>query len=250
MRTGDIMTSPVVTVTPDTSLKEVAALLVERQINAVPVVDAGGRLCGIVSEADLLALEAAPGGAGARGGRVGPPHTAGEVMSRSVYTLTEGTDAAAARMMLRHNLKSVPVVAGDRVVGIVARRDLLRLVARGDDLLDDSAPATAGAATTPTHPDPPDDIPRRVPARPRRGAAQPGRGLRPGRRHRAEPARRPRRDGEGRPLRRADRHRPRRDQVEPGHRRHHHRPGRRGRPRGRRERLTRSSWCRRPRPSV
>ena len=36
-------------------------------------------------------------------------------------------------MMLRHNLKSVPVVAGDRVVGIVARRDLLRLIARSDD---------------------------------------------------------------------------------------------------------------------
>jgi CBS domain-containing protein len=61
-------------------------------------------------------------------------HMVREVMSQSVYTLTEDTDAtAAARMMLRHNLKSVPVVAGDRVVGIVARRDLLRLVARGDD---------------------------------------------------------------------------------------------------------------------
>ena len=55
-------------------------------------------------------------------------------MSQSVYTLTEHADAAAAaRMMLRHNLKSVPVVAGDRVVGIVARRDLLRLIARSDD---------------------------------------------------------------------------------------------------------------------
>jgi CBS domain-containing protein len=135
MRTRDIMTSPAVTVTPGTSLKDVAALLVERQINAVPVVDAGGRLCGIVSEADLLALEAAtPGGAGARGGRAAPPHTAREVMSQSVYTLAPDTDgAAAARMMLRHRLKSVPVVEGDRVVGIVARRDLLRLVARGDD---------------------------------------------------------------------------------------------------------------------
>ena len=51
-----------------------------------------------------------------------------------MYTLTEDTDATeAARLMLRHRLKSVPVVAGDRVVGIVARRDLLRLVARSDD---------------------------------------------------------------------------------------------------------------------
>jgi CBS domain-containing protein len=132
MRTRDIMTSPVVTVTPDTSLKDVAALLVERAINAVPVVDAGDRLCGIVSEADLLALEA-PAAPGASGARTAPPHTAREVMSQSVYTLAEDTDAAAAaRMMLRHGLKSVPVVDGDRVVGIVARRDLLRLVARGD----------------------------------------------------------------------------------------------------------------------
>jgi CBS domain-containing protein len=127
MRTRDIMTSPVITVTPDTGLKEVAALLVERGINAVPVVDADDRLCGIVSEADLLALEAAA----ARGG---PPHSVREVMTQSVYTLAEDTDAAAAaRMMLRHRLKSAPVVAGDRVVGMVTRRDLLRLVARGDD---------------------------------------------------------------------------------------------------------------------
>jgi CBS domain-containing protein len=133
MRTRDIMTSPVVTVTPDTSLKDVAALLVERAVNALPVVDSDGRLCGIVSEADLLALEAAA--PGASGARPAAPHTAREVMSQSVYTVAEDTDAAAAaRMMLRHGLKSVPVVAGDdRVVGIVARRDLLRLVARGDE---------------------------------------------------------------------------------------------------------------------
>jgi CBS domain-containing protein len=93
----------------------------------VPVVDAGNRLCGILSEADLLTLEIATSGAS-------QPHTAREVMTHSVYTLASDTDAAAAaRMMLRHGLKSVPVVSGDRLVGIVARRDLLRLVARGDD---------------------------------------------------------------------------------------------------------------------
>ena len=135
MRIREVMASPVVTVGPDTSLKEVASLLVSRRINAVPVVDTGDRLIGIISEADLLTLEATPG---ARhrpdlATRHGPPHTAREVMTQSVYTLTQDTDAAAAaRMMLRHNLKSVPVVAGDRVVGIVARRDLLRLIARAD----------------------------------------------------------------------------------------------------------------------
>ena len=130
MRTCDVMSSPVVSVAPDAPLKEVASLLVERRINAVPVLDAGGRLVGIVSEADLLPLETGSGQV--PGGMA--PHLAREVMRQSVYTLAEDTDAtAAARMMLRHRLKSVPVVSGDRLVGIVARRDLLRLVARGDD---------------------------------------------------------------------------------------------------------------------
>jgi CBS domain-containing protein len=135
MRTSDVMSSPVVTVPPDAQLKDVAATLVEHGINAVPVVDDGDRLVGIVSEADLLTLEATPGVRHRPGSaaRQGPPHTAREVMSHSVYTLTQDTDAAAAaRMMLRHNLKSVPVVAGGRVVGMVARRDLLRLIARSD----------------------------------------------------------------------------------------------------------------------
>jgi CBS-domain-containing membrane protein len=131
MRICEVMSSPVVTVQPDTQVKNVAATLVEHGINAVPVVDDGDRLIGIVSEADLLTIEARHGPDSAA--RHGPPHTAREVMTQSVYTLTQDTDAAAAaRMMLRHNLKSVPVVAGDRVVGIVARRDLLRLIARAD----------------------------------------------------------------------------------------------------------------------
>jgi CBS domain-containing protein len=129
MRTCDVMSSPVVTVPPDAPLKDVASLLVERRINAVPVVDAGHRLIGIVSEADLLPLETGPGQA--PGGVA--PHLAREVMRQSVYTLAEDTDAtAAARMMVRHRLKSVPVMAGGRVVGMVTRRDLLRLIARSD----------------------------------------------------------------------------------------------------------------------
>ena len=130
MRTCDVMSTPVVTVSPDAPLKDVAATLVEHGINAVPVLDASDRLIGIVSEADLLSLETGLG----RGPAPAGPRTAGEVMRQSVYTLTGDTDAtAAARLMLRHRLKSVPVVAGERVVGMVARRDLLRLIARSDD---------------------------------------------------------------------------------------------------------------------
>jgi CBS domain-containing protein len=134
MQTRDIMTSPVVTVTPDTSLKDAAAALVEHGINAVPVVDDGRRLVGIVSEADLLQPEEPHGaGRGSPPRRQPRPRTVREVMTRAVYTMPEDADAAAAaRLMLRHGLKSLPVVAGGLVVGIVARRDLLRLVARSD----------------------------------------------------------------------------------------------------------------------
>jgi CBS domain-containing protein len=129
MRTCDVMSSPVVSVPPSAPLKDVAAILVRHGINAVPVVDALDRLIGIVSEADLLSLETGLG----RGPAPAGPRTAGKVMRQSVYTLTGDTDAtAAARLMLRHRLKSVPVMAGERVVGMVARRDLLRLIARSD----------------------------------------------------------------------------------------------------------------------
>ena len=133
MRTGEVMSRPVVTVRPDAQLKDVAATLIEHGINAVPVVDDGDRLVGIVSEADLLEPSAGIRHRPSPAAGQGPPRAARHVMSQSVYTVNEDTDAtAAARMMLRHNLKSVPVVAGGRVVGMVARRDLLRLAARGD----------------------------------------------------------------------------------------------------------------------
>ena len=70
------MSSPVATVPPDAHLKDVAAILVEHGTNAVPVVDDHDRLLGIVSEADLLALEAesAPGsGRALSPAGVGPP---------------------------------------------------------------------------------------------------------------------------------------------------------------------------------
>jgi len=136
MRIKDVMTSPVVTVTPTTRLKQAAALLVRHGFNAVPVVDEGD-LVGIVSEADLLGLESAPDPrANARrwpapATRV--PHLVGEVMTREVLALPPDADAAeAARLMLDRGVKSIPVVVSRRVVGIVTRRDLLSVLARSD----------------------------------------------------------------------------------------------------------------------
>jgi CBS-domain-containing membrane protein len=133
------MSSPVVTVPPDMPLKEVAKLLVTRAISAVPVVDAG-ELVGILSEADLIPLELAPD---PRAHLAPLPEAsqpacriASEAMTRDVIALPEEADAAdAGRLMLERRIRSIPVLRGRRVVGIVARRDLLEVLARTDEAI-------------------------------------------------------------------------------------------------------------------
>jgi CBS domain-containing protein len=131
------MSRPVITVRPDTSVKQVAALLVQQQISAVPVVDDAGRLVGIVSQADLVPRH---GALQSRGEFEHVeqlldflPRTAADVMTRAVLTVPEDADVTqAARIMLDEHVKQVPVVRDGKVVGIISRRDLLRPLARSD----------------------------------------------------------------------------------------------------------------------
>ncbi len=149
MRIKDIMSSPVITVRPETHLKEAAAKLLQHEIAALPVVDEDGRLVGIVTEGDLIKLEREPDPRS----RMLPtahhteaPRTVGEIMTKDVLALDEQADSSeAARLMLGKHIKHVPVMANDQLVGIVSRRDLLKILARSDvdireeltDLLDD-----------------------------------------------------------------------------------------------------------------
>lgn len=140
MRAEQLMTTPVATVWIDTPLQDVAGMLVERGIGAAPVVDALGRLVGIVTEADLLRRELGPDPRRhARRAANNPapvPETAGDVMSTPVTAVPPDTDVAdIARLMLDEHLTRVPVVAGRRLLGIVSRSDLLRVVARTDDAI-------------------------------------------------------------------------------------------------------------------
>lgn len=150
MRAKDIMTTPVFTVAPETPLKEVAALLVDRAISAVPVANEAEELIGIVSEADLVRLESTPDPRSRisprRWRRFRVPRTAGEAMTREVVALPEDADVSEiAELMLEKRVKRIPIVAGNRVVGIVSRRDVLKVLARTDaeilgelrELLDD-----------------------------------------------------------------------------------------------------------------
>lgn len=131
------MTSPPITVTPETHCKDAAALLVRHRISALPVVNAAGRLVGLVSEADLLPLEAMPdprSQATPLPARTMPvPRLVEEVMSSEVYTVDEDTDLGiVAQRMLEANVKRFPVMHGDRVTGIVSRHDLVRVIAQTD----------------------------------------------------------------------------------------------------------------------
>lgn len=137
MRVREIMSSPVVTVPAGMPLKEVAKVLVTRAISAVPVVDAG-ELVGILSEADLVLLELAPDPrahlAPVPEASQAAPRIASQAMTRDVIALPEEADVAdAGRLLMERRIKSIPVLRGHRVVGIVARRDLLEVLARRDE---------------------------------------------------------------------------------------------------------------------
>jgi CBS domain-containing protein len=133
---GDVMTTPVVTVTPATGLRDVARLLVEHHLSAVPVTGSDGGLVGVVSEADLVTEDAPLLGDGraasldAFGGDV----TAGQVMSRPPAVIGPGAPLREAGCAMgAHGVRRLPVVddAGT-LVGIVSRSDLVRAMLRSD----------------------------------------------------------------------------------------------------------------------
>lgn len=140
MKVRDVMTTPVITVGPDATYSEIVDLLLEHDISGVPVVHPGGRLLGMVTEADLLSGEAyghrrhrALGLVAAflRGDdtewlRKAAGTTARELMTGPPSTASPDDDLSdAARQMLQGAHKRLPVVVDGKIVGIVSRSDLL-----------------------------------------------------------------------------------------------------------------------------
>ncbi|MFE3760221.1 CBS domain-containing protein [Streptomyces sp. NPDC059104] len=135
LKVADLMSDEVVSVAPGTAFKDVAKLLAQYDISGVPVLDDEDRVVGVVSQTDLLA-RAVPGPHSSEQGvtaTAGAP-TAGDVMSAPAVTVpAEETVADAARLMTRRGVERLPVVdVEDRLVGIVTRRDLLRMFLRPD----------------------------------------------------------------------------------------------------------------------
>lgn len=145
MKAKDVMTTKVVAVGAEMPVNAIAALLLERHISAVPVIDEDRRILGIVSEGDLMRRGEAARRASwwlatfgeaeevAREFVKTHGQRAKDVMTRTVMTVTEDTPIAAiAGLLEQRGIKRVPVVRDDRLVGIVSRADLLRgLAVRG-----------------------------------------------------------------------------------------------------------------------
>jgi CBS domain-containing protein len=147
MNARDVMTRDVVSVASDTPMRKIAALLVEKRISGVPVVDGSGAPIGMVSEGDLIGRSEAEREARqdwwlmtlAEGEAVNPEFlaslsypTARDMMSTPVISIAEETSLGEiAELLTTHRIKRVPVVCDGRLVGIVSRADLVRaLVAR------------------------------------------------------------------------------------------------------------------------
>jgi CBS domain-containing protein len=141
MRAKDIMTSPVITVQQVASVESATELVTAHNVTTLPVVDATGRLVGMVSEGDLLQqrVPADPSSHLRRdwmGKPDRPPGLVVEVMTTGVVTTWPDADVAdIAAHMLDNDVRSVPVLDDGVVVGIVSRRDILRSIVHNDETL-------------------------------------------------------------------------------------------------------------------
>lgn len=145
----DVMTHDVIVVSADTPLKDVVTLLLSRRISGLPVVEAG-RVVGVISEADLLTKQyatasEAPTGPLAftsrrhRSDERRDARTAGGAMTAPALTVSpDASLSEAARLMIERRVNRLPVIDGERLVGIVTRADVIKTYLRPDAELADA----------------------------------------------------------------------------------------------------------------
>jgi CBS domain-containing protein/nucleotide-binding universal stress UspA family protein len=127
VRVRDVMTAPAISVPPTASFKAIVDLMLRHRVSALPVVDDAGNLLGMVTEADLITKPA-------HGGGLRRGQTAGEIMSTPADSAhLDDTVRDLARQMIVDHRRHLPVIDGSRrLVGVVSRRDLLRMFDRPD----------------------------------------------------------------------------------------------------------------------
>lgn len=148
MLAKDIMNKSVIAVQKDATIEEVARILTEHNVSGAPVVNAEGKMVGIVTEGDLLHKETNPRApfflnilgafiyiSGVERYREDFKKLAAtrvsEMMTTKVFTVSENTEIEqVAALMVNHNIKRVPVVEKDALVGIISRADIVRTLAQ------------------------------------------------------------------------------------------------------------------------
>ena len=148
LQARDIMTQAVLTVSPETLVSDLAKTLVGKNIGGVPVVDADGRLVGIVTQSDLveraqeLELPPALNILDFHLYLEVPSHffrklekmlgaTVGDIMSPKPVTVSPDTPVPRlAALMDRQKVHTLPVLEGGKIVGIIGKMDLVRALAR------------------------------------------------------------------------------------------------------------------------
>jgi CBS domain-containing protein len=117
MTAKDIMTRDIISVSPTMSVKELAMTLIKNQISGAPVSSRNGEIVGVVSEADIVAKK----GKDVRA-----------IMTKKIVSVKEETPVEEiAQLMTTHKIKRLPVMRGDKVVGIVSRADIVSAIALG-----------------------------------------------------------------------------------------------------------------------
>jgi CBS domain-containing protein len=137
MLVHEIMTTPAYSIPEDASPAMALALMSSAKVSTLPVLDAGGDLVGVISEADLLRvpIESDARAHLRRGGHHGeawPEHVSDLMTRMPEYVLADADVADVARMFAITGHKSVPVLRGRRLEGVVSRSDVVRALARPD----------------------------------------------------------------------------------------------------------------------
>jgi CBS-domain-containing membrane protein len=149
MRVRDVMTTPAITVSPETPFPALVDRLLSHGVSGVPVIDTSGVIVGIVTEGDLVPKEAYGGhkrrliqvlgdlvaGGETRWAAKAKGRTAANVMTRDVTTVGPDVELrVAARRLIEAGVKRMPVVdETGHVLGVVSRRDMLQVLHRSDD---------------------------------------------------------------------------------------------------------------------
>jgi len=117
MLAKDIMTRDIIMVKPQMTVKQLAMLLIKNQISGAPVAAEDGKIIGVVSEADILTKKA---------------RQVKGIMSTKVMSVNEDTPVEEiALLMAMHKIKRLPVMKGNKIVGIVSRADIVSAIALG-----------------------------------------------------------------------------------------------------------------------